>query len=403
LRRLLASILAPIIVVTIVACSSEEPPQQEEQANEPERTSQTETTQEEQSTSPSPPEPTEQPAEKVAGLGEAVDLDGLSVRLFDVRSENIAHYISGPGSPAESRESLSGEYVAVDYVAENTSGASISVQPQASLEDAQDQTHPQDASIEVRSGGENAELDPGQKLASTMFFEVPSGTTPEQLELETAEAEARIDLTRTQRAEIPPEDYLYVYHAYFNQRAYEEIYAMFDPVTTQGITLGDWLTYFEPIWGDWYASLDGLDLLSSETGEATFFMDRTFYVTDGTTISNPVEQSMLNSGDEWKLVMREDQINDILAAQSPAPEETTSEVTVEVTSEVTTETTSATDTQYEPDPDPDPDPDRRGRRSLPNTPSLPSGDINCSERPSNIPVPPGSDGDADGDGVACEE
>lgn len=387
-RKFLICVLMLIALGTVVACSSEEPSQREQSGR-------LENTQKEQSTSKPSPEPTEQSAEQAASLGEAVELDGLSIRLFDVRSEDTAYYVSGPGGPAESRESLSGEYVAVDYVAENNSDAPIPLSPEASLEDSQGETYPQDTSIEVRSGGENAKLDPGQKLASTMFFEVSGGTAPERLSLEAAGTETQIDLTSAERSKIPPEDYLHVYHAYFNQRAYEEIYEMLDPSTTQGITLGDWLTYFEPVWGEWYVSLDGLDTISSNSDEASYLINRTFYVADGTTTPSSVSQDMFKDGDGWKLALREDQVNDILAAQSAAPEETTSEVT--------SETTSAANTQYEPDPDPDPDPDRRRRPSRPNIPSSPSGYIDCSERPSNIPVVPGSDGDGDGDGKACEE
>lgn len=383
-----------LVLATVVACSSREPSQREQPAGS-QNTSRTKSTQKEQNTNSSPPEPTEQSAEEVASLGEAVELDSLSIRLFDVRSENTAYYVSGPGAPAESRESLSGEYVAVDYVAENNSDAPVPVRPKASLEDSQGEAYPRDTSIEVRSGGEDEELAPGQKLASTMFFEVPGGTAPERLSLETAGTEIRIELTRAERSGIPPEDYLYVYHAYFNQRAYEEIYEMFDSSTTQGITLGEWLTYFEPVWGQWYLSLDRLNPVSSTSDNASFLMGRTFYVADGTNTSSSVRQDMVRDGDDWKLALREDQVNDILAAQSPAPEE--------ITSEITSETTSAADTQYEPDPDPDPDPDRRRRRSLPNNPSRPSGDVDCSTAPGEFAVPPGSDGDGDGDGIACEE
>jgi hypothetical protein len=64
------------------------------------------------------------------------------------------------------------------------------------------------------------------------------------------------------------EDYLRVYHAYFNERAYEEAYGMLDSASAQEVTLGDWLSFYAPLWGERYISVDTLDPLSSGTEEA---------------------------------------------------------------------------------------------------------------------------------------
>jgi hypothetical protein len=58
-----------------------------------------------------------------------------------------------------------------------------------------------------------------------------------------------VDLLSDRRDWCRPDDYLRVYHLYFAQKAYEEAYEMYDPATTQDITQGDWLTFYEPLWG----------------------------------------------------------------------------------------------------------------------------------------------------------
>jgi hypothetical protein len=90
---------------------------------------------------------------------------------------------------------------------------------------------------------------------------------------------------------------------------------MLDPVSTQGITLGDWLTFFESLRGEQYLSLDGLEPISVSTDRATFEVDRTFHLLDGSVVPDPVMQEMVRDGEEWKLVMREALIEDILAAR----------------------------------------------------------------------------------------
>lgn len=238
-----------LLVVVSMACSSEEIPQQE-------RESLSETTSAPKSREDTEPstslETTQQDAKSESvSLGEAAKMGDFSVRIFDVRSEATVYYISGPGVIPESRNNSSGEYVAVDYVAENRSDGPMLADTEATLRDADGTDYAQEGSIVVQSGETGGmELEPGEKRASTMFFEVSSGTSSELLMLKAFGEKVQIDLTQNARSSIPPEDYLHVYHVYFNERAYEEIYDMFDPSSTQGITLGDWLTYFDPIWGE---------------------------------------------------------------------------------------------------------------------------------------------------------
>ncbi|HZA44250.1 MAG TPA: hypothetical protein VE568_02965, partial [Rubrobacter sp.] len=62
---------------------------------------------------------------------------------------------------------------------------------------------------------------------------------------------------------------------------------------------------------------------------------RTFYDADGDPVPDPevdasVVQEMIMAGGEWKLVMREDLVSDIIAAigpdETPTPEATTPEL-----------------------------------------------------------------------------
>lgn len=202
--------------------------------------------------------------------------------------------------------------------------------------------------------------------------------------------EVRVDLTRSERDEIPPEDYLRVYHAYFNERAYEEAYGMLDSASAQEVTLGDWLSFYAPLWGERYISVDTLDPLSSGTEEAAYFMERTFYRADGSQIPDEevnadVTQEMVRDDEEWKLVMRRDLVEDILSAEGP-----TTTVTAEPTT-VAPETTQAgaSQYQYEPDADPDPDPDRDDRRR--RRPS-PTDSPPASASPDSASSPSGEDG-----------
>jgi hypothetical protein len=260
--------------------------------------------------------------------------------------------------------------VAIDYVAENTSDSPLTTEVEARLEDTQGNSHVEDSSIESPEGGtDGMDLDPGEKKASTVYFDVPSGTTPEVLTIKSFGKEARVDLTRSERDEIPPEDYLRVYHTYFNERAYEEAYGLLDSASTQEVTLGDWLSFYEPLWGERFISVDVLDPLSSGTEEAAFFMDRTFYRADGSQIPDEevnadVTQEMIRDGEEWKLVMRQDLVEDILSTGASATTTASAEPTT-----VAPETMQAGASQYEPDPDPDPDPDRDDRRQRRTSPT----------------------------------
>jgi len=271
------------------------------------------------------------------GLGEAVRVGGISLRVFDVRSRDRIYSVSRPGAKPETKGGGFGEFVAVDYVARNVSGSPLTTEGRATLVDDQGNAYGQ-AGIEPPAGGvDGMELGTGRKRASTMFFQVPNGISPERLEVRTPRDVARIDLLDTHREEIPPEDYLHVYHAYFNEKAAEEAYEMLDPTTVQNITLGEWLTFYEPLWGERYLNLDNLRRVSVVGDRATFAMDRTFYDEDGDPVPDPevdasVVQEMVRTAGEWKLVMREDLISDIIAVigpdETPEPEATTPETTV---------------------------------------------------------------------------
>ena len=193
----------------------------------------------------------------------------------------------------------------------------------ATLLDGQGNSYKQDESIEPPSGGtDGMELGTAQTKASTMFFEVPNGIIPEMLEIEASGSEASIDLLERDMENVPPEDYLRVYHLYFNEQAYDEAYEMFDPATVQGITLGEWLSFYEPLWGKRYVSLDNLTPLSEGSGRAVFQMTRTFYDAEGDIVADPevnpsVTQEMVDGGEEWKLVMRDDLAADIIAVLGP--------------------------------------------------------------------------------------
>jgi hypothetical protein len=224
----------------------------------------------------------------------------------------------------------------VDYVARNTSGSPLTTRAWATLVDDQGNAYGQ-GPIEPPAGGlDGMDLGTGQKRASTMFFQVPNGISPERLEVRTPREVVRIDLLKTHPEDIPPEDYLHVYHTYFNEKASEEAYEMLDPASVQNITLGEWLSFYEPLWGERYVSLDNLRRISLNDNRATFAMERTFYDADGDPVPDPevdasVVQEMIMAGGEWKLVMREDLVSDISAVigpdETPTPEATTPEAT----------------------------------------------------------------------------
>lgn len=257
------------------------------------------------------------------GLGERVELGDVSLRLFDVRDEDIVYYAPGPGERVISKDSLNGEFVAVDFVVTNDSASPVTVRPEALLEDAAGGTYrPQEPRVA-------AELRAGQSRASTLLFAVPNGTTSERLGVRMAGSGTSLDLLSDRRGGIPPEDHLRVYHLYFQQKAYEEAYEMYDPTSTQGVTLGDWLAFYEPLWGSRYLRLDSLTRVFVAADEASFEMDRTFYARDGDPVEDPilnapVLQDMVKTEGAWKLVMGEDLVADIVAEVpqfTPPPED----------------------------------------------------------------------------------
>src|SRR3712207_5879487 len=212
------------------------------------------------------------------GIGDVVEARNLRFRIFEVRAKDRVYAMSGPGKSPVTRGNASSEYVAIDYLATNISGSPMTTGAKATLFDDQGDTYGEDKSIEPPSGGtDGMELGTDQTKASTLFFEVPNGIIPTTLEIETASGrKARFDLLARDMEGVLPEDYLRVYHLYLNERAYEEAYEMFDPATVQNITLGEWLSFYEPLWGKRYVSLDNLTLLSEVPGRAVFQMTRAF-------------------------------------------------------------------------------------------------------------------------------
>jgi hypothetical protein len=257
------------------------------------------------------------------GIGDDVKAGVLDFRIFEVRSKDRIYAISEPGAKPVTRGNISSEYVAIDYVVKNISGSPMTTGAEATLFDEQGHSYRQDTSIEPPSGGtDGMELGTAQTKASTMFFRVPNGIIPELLEVKTSIGEARFDLLDRDMEDVPPEDYLRVYHLYFNEQAYEEAYGMFDPDSLQNITLGEWLSFYEPLWGKRYVSLDNLTLLTEVSGRAVFQMVRTFYDADGDVVADPevnpsVTQEMVEVDGQWKLVMRDDLITDIVAVVGP--------------------------------------------------------------------------------------
>jgi hypothetical protein len=154
-------------------------------------------------------------------------------------------------------------------VAENTSSETVTARPEATLEDSEGNTYETDDTIEPPADDpDGAEIPPGEMVASAaMYFEVPGDASPGPLELsDDGEERARIDLTREERGEIPPSDYLQIYTLRFNERAYKEIYGLYDENSTGGVSLGYWLSYFERLWSEWYLGLDSISSVS-EDGE----------------------------------------------------------------------------------------------------------------------------------------
>jgi hypothetical protein len=341
-----------------------------------------------------------QQTETDGGIGDGVEAGNLRFRIFDVRAKDRVYAMSEPGKRPIMRGNTSSEYVAIDFLAKNISGSPMTTGAKAKLLDNQGNSYGQDKSIEPPSGGtDGMELGTGQTKASTMFFEVPNGIIPATLEIETSGGEARFDLLERDLEGVPPADYLRVYHLYFNEHAYEEAYEMFDPASVQNITLGEWLSFYEPLWGKRYVSLDNLTLLSESSGQAVFQMTRTFYDADGDVVANPeinpsVTQVMVEVDGEWKLVMRDDLVSDIIAVigpdetpepRAPEPEKTVPERTQPLsTAPETTEPSEAT-------------------RS-----AAPARDYDCddfeSQEEAQLYLAPGDPYglDEDGNGVACE-
>ena len=330
-------------------------------------------------------------------IGERVDFGDVSLRVFAVRSEDIVYFAPGPGQGFGEKDSGSGEFLALDFVAQNDSGTRVALRPAAILGDDSGASHRPDGSVRVPNlvNGQMV-LEAGQKRASTLFFDVPNGTTPERLGLLVSGEGAKVDLLSDQRDRVPPDDYLRVYHQYFAQKAYEEAYEMYDPATTQDITQGDWLTFYEPLWGSRFIGLDSLTRVFVVGDEASFEMDRTFYERDGDPVADPalnapVLQDMVRADGAWRLVMGQDLISAI-AAEVPrfAPP-------------------SETETTAPDDPGADAPEATAPEATVLETTASPAGDYSCADfrtqEEAQTYLTPGDPYvlDPDGDGLACEE
>lgn len=361
--------------------------------------------------------------ESDGGLGERVGLGDVSLRLFAVRDEDILYYAPGPGERVVTEDSGDGEeFVAVDFVVANDSGSPVTIRPEALLEDDGGGTHRPEQPLET------AELRPGQRRASTLFFAVPNGTTPERLGVRLAGAKASLDLLSSRQEGIPPEDHLRVYHLYFRQKAYEEAYEMYDPASTQGVTLGDWLTFYEPLWGSRYLSLDSLTRVFVGADEASFEMDRTFYARDGEPVDDPilnapVLQDLVKVDGEWKLVMGEDLVADIVAevprfepppeepppgagdGETTAPESTAPETAPETDPQTTAPEPTTPEATFPEATAPETTVPEAG---APETTASPAGDYACgdfqTQEEAQLYLTPGDPYvlDPDGNGLACE-
>lgn len=334
------------------------------------------------------------------GVGERVEVGAISLRLFGVRSEDVAYYAPGPGQPVGEEDSPSGEFVAVDFVAQNDSETGVTIRPQAILEDDSGDRHRRDESVRMPNLVEGSmELAAGQKRASTLLFSVPNTTAPERLGVRISGNGARFDLLSDRTDGIPPDDYLRVYHLYFAQKAYEEAYEMYDPATTQGVTLGDWITFYEPVWGSRYIGLDSLTRVFVGKTEASYEMDRTFYGRDGEPVADPslnapVLQDMVRADGAWKLVMGEDLIS-VISSEVPRFFPPTEEPErPESTTEEKAETTAPDETAPE--------------ATIPETTASPAGDYSCNDfqtqEEAQSYLTPGDPYvlDPDGNGLACD-
>jgi hypothetical protein len=294
------------------------------------------------------PVPLREQADPDGAIGDRVKAGDLSFRVFEARARDRVYSLARPGASPETRGDIESEYVVIDYLTKNVSGSPLTTGFDVKLTDDGGNSYKPDDSLRPPSGGtDGMELGTDQTKASTMFFEVPNGTEPETLVIETRRGKARIDLLERNMAGIPPEDYLRVFHLYLNEQAYEEAYEMFDPSSVQDITLGEWLSFWEPRWGKQYVTLDDLTPLYTSDNTATFRITRTFYNRDGDIASDPeidpsATQEMVKDDGGWKLEMDDGLAYDIVAVigpdETPVPKTTQESTAQESTSPESTTT-----------------------------------------------------------------
>ncbi len=283
------------------------------------------------------PVPARAQAEPDGAIGDRVKAGDLSFRVFEVRAKDRVYAMARPGASPVTRGGIESEYVAIDYLTKNVSGSPLTTGYEVKLIDDRGNSFKLDDSLDPPSGGNDGmELGTDQTKASTMFFKVPNGIVPETLVIKTRRGKGRIDLFERNMDKVPPDDYLRVYHLYLNEQAYEEAYEMFDPSSVQDITLGEWLSFWEPRWGKQYVTLDDLTQLYTSPTSATYRVTRTFYDRDGDVASDPeidtsATQEMVKDDGEWKFEMGDELANDIIVVigpdEPPVPEATNEETT----------------------------------------------------------------------------
>ena len=212
--------------------------------------------------------------------------------------------------------------MAIDYLVKNISGSPLTTGAKATLLDDQGNSYRQDKSIEPPSGGtDGMELGTAQINASTMFFEVPNGIIPATLEIEASGRQARINLLERDMENVPPDDYLRVPPLFQRtglRGGLRDVRSGLRPehhtrrvAVILRASMGQKVR--EP--RQPHATFGG-------SGRAVFQMTRTFYDADGDIVADPeinpsVTQEMVEVDGEWKLVMRDDLVSDIIAVIGP--------------------------------------------------------------------------------------
>jgi hypothetical protein len=142
MKTSLIMIVVSVISTLALACSSNEGSQQNQEPRQQRLDKATEAAG--QQTTAAPATTTQEVGSATVGLGGTVEINNLSFRVFEVRTENTVYSIPGPGEPPVSRVSSSDgsdEHVAIDYVIENDSDSAATLDAQVTLKDTQGDPH----------------------------------------------------------------------------------------------------------------------------------------------------------------------------------------------------------------------------------------------------------------------